>query len=64
MESIERRIEKLEKAPEVKPKRKTWVLLPGQPIPDGVGDTDIIIRVGNENAKQLVERVIAGEGTE
>ena len=62
--SLENRVEKLEKHTGTgEPEHKTWVVVEGEPMPDGVAATDTVIRVTNENAKQLTERLIAGEGT-
>lgn len=62
MNNLENRIEKLEKQTGAsEPEHKTWVVVEGEPMPDGIADTDTIIRVRNKKGKQLTERIIAGE---
>ena len=64
MSDLENRISKLEQQTGADdPEQETWVVVEGEPVPDGVADTDTVIRVPDENAKQLTERVIAGERT-
>ena len=80
MNNLENRIDKLEKQTgDSKPDRKTMVLI-GPPdektladaiaesirlgiTPDMIGDPNVIW-VKNAEAKELTERIIAGEGTE
>lgn len=65
MSGLEGRISRLEKNTGAsKPEHKTWVVVERELVPDGIADTDTVIRVRNENAKQLTERIIASEGIE
>lgn len=64
MSDIEKRINDLEKHTGAgKPDHKTWVVIEGEPLPDGVAEGDSVIRVKDAEAKELTERVLAGEGT-
>jgi hypothetical protein len=61
---IKDRIEKLEQHTGAdKPECKTWVVVEGEPVPDGIADGDAVIKVTSERARDLVLRVMAGEGT-
>ncbi|MBA7666986.1 hypothetical protein ES703_75071 [subsurface metagenome] len=65
MSDIEKRINDLEKHTAAgKPDHKTWVVVEGEPLPDGADDGDSVIRVKDEKAKRLTERVLAGERSE
>ena len=62
--NIERRLEKLEKQTGAnKPESKTWVLVKGDPEPEGIEETDLIIRVSSEKVKELTLRIMEGENT-
>jgi hypothetical protein len=61
---IESRVKKLEQQTGAdKPESKTWVVVKGEPRPDGIADGDTVIRVLNAETKENVLRVMAGERT-
>ena len=63
MSNLESRVERLEQHTGIgKPEHKTWAVIKGEPVPDGVVDTDTVIWVNSEKAKQLTEEIIAGKG--
>ena len=68
MSDLENRIKKLEKRVDAlenkELKRKTWVLVKGEPVPEGIGENDQVIEVENERTKELTEQILRGEGTE
>ena len=56
--NIANRIQKLEKTTGVgEPERKTWVIVNGQPDPPGIKEHDLVIRVMDQETKDLVNRV-------
>jgi hypothetical protein len=65
MSDLKDRIERLERmagtADKLEP--KIWVVVEGEPLPEGIGPQDTILRVVTDKAKALTERIIAGEGT-
>lgn len=62
---IRDRIEKLEQHTEAsKPECKTWVVVEGEPMPDGIADGDTVIKVVSKEAKRLTEEILSGKGTE
>ena len=60
---LKSRLNRLEGATPVKRMARTLVLFYDEPEPEDVRPDDVIIRVSDEEARQLVLRVIAGEGT-
>lgn len=60
---LKSRLNKLEGATPQKRTARTLVLLSSEPMPEDVCTDDCVIIVQDEEARQLVLRVIAGEGT-
>ena len=56
--NIANRIQKLEKTTgAAKMERKTWVIVNGQPAPSGIKEHDLVIRVMDQETKDLINRV-------
>jgi len=60
---LKSRLNRLEGATPQRRAARELVLLYSEPEPEDVRPDDVIIRVSDEEARQLVLRVIAGEGT-
>ena len=60
---LKSRLNRLEGATPQKRNARTLVLLYDEAEPKDVRPDDVIVRVSDEEARQLVLRVIAGEGT-
>jgi len=60
--NIVNRIQKLEKTTRIgKPERKTWVIVEGEPDPLDIKEHDLVIRVSDEEVKQVVLKLLSGE---
>ncbi len=64
MDSIERRLAKLEAMARPQAAARFHVLLAGEPQPEDVGEGDWVVTVTSENSRRLTLRLLAGEGTE
>jgi hypothetical protein len=56
------RLKRLEGYRAGKPPR-TWVLVNGEPEPEGVAEGDTVVWVASESARTLTQRLVDGEGT-
>jgi hypothetical protein len=63
MSNIKSRLDKLEDANLPDRERKTWVIVKGETDPQGIDPDDVVIRVLDEQTRELVQRILAGEGT-
>jgi len=60
--NIVNRIQKLEKTTRIgKPKRKTWIIIEGEPDPPRIEEHDLVLRVPDEEGKQQVLSLLSGE---
>ena len=64
MNNFENRIEKLEKYVGKEDQGITYVVVvAGEPVPEDISERDTVIRVPDEQARQNILRLIAGERT-
>lgn len=62
--NIKSRLNRLESMSDpAKAEAKVWVLLYEEPEPQGIRPDDTVVRVSCPETRELVLRIIAGEGT-
>lgn len=60
---IKTRLNKLESAKPPERQSKTWIIVSGEPEPEGIGPEDTLIICPDEETRKLTQRITAGEGT-
>ena len=58
---VRSRLNRLERAKPHECEPKTWIIVRGEPDPEGIEPDDRLLIVPDERTRQLTQRIIAGE---